>query len=131
MARRYGELAGLPEPIEFKAVVERARDRDPIARDVVLEGASILGRSIGGLVNVLDPQAVVLGGGVILAGEAFLEPFERGFRAELLPGPRGVAVRLARFGSRSGLIGAAMTAMTDRGATADDAAPAVAGEVAT
>ena len=124
MARRYVELSESPEAIEFEAVVGRARDGDLIARDVLLEGASTLGRAIGGLVNVIDPEAVVLGGGVTSAGEDILVPFERSFRAELLPGPSGVAVRLARFGPRSGVIGAAMAAMTDDVST-DTSAPIV------
>jgi glucokinase len=124
MARRYIELSRSTGSFDFEAVVSRARDGEPIAVDVVLEGASILGRAIGGLVNVLDPEAVVLGGGVVSAGQDVLLPFERSFRAELLPGPSRVALRYARFGSTTGVVGAALNALTEVIENVDESASA-------
>jgi glucokinase len=90
-------------------VATAAADGDPLALELLAEVGSWLGQGIADLAAVLDPEVVVIGGGVSVLGEMVLRPARerleralpgRGFR----PGPRVVA---ARLGAQAGLVGAA------------------------
>lgn len=73
-----------------------------------------VGRSLGivlvGVVNLLDPQRIVVGGGIAKAGRWLFEPLKAELRQGGIRGPRGVQVMPARLGSLAGLIGAALLA---------------------
>jgi glucokinase len=68
-----------------------------------------LGEGIAGLANVLDPAAVVVGGGVSEAGDLLLDPARAAFDAALSAGPHRPHLEIvaARLGNEAGLIGAA------------------------
>jgi glucokinase len=91
---------------------ELAHDGDTAARDVVALIGSYLGIGIANVVNVLNPEVVVVGGGVIAAGELLLEPARRVVRERALAPSRDV-VRIvpSHFGDASGMLGAAILAM--------------------
>jgi glucokinase len=100
---------GEPERLTGEVVALAAADGDPLARELVTEVGSWLGQGIADLAAVLDPEIVVIGGGVSVLGELVLGPARdrleralpgRGFR----PGPRVLA---AELGAQAGLIGAA------------------------
>ena len=95
----------------LEEVAARAADGDSLADGVVVEGATALGRALGGLCNVLDPAQVVVGGGVPEIGDRWWGPFVAALRGECLPGPReAVQVRRARLGAAAGVVGAARLA---------------------
>jgi glucokinase len=82
---------------------------DERAYRVLEEIGGWVGIGIAGLVAVLDPEVVVVGGGVSAAGELFLEPTRESFRTYLTaraqrPEP---PVLLAALGPDAGFIGAA------------------------
>ncbi|WP_214326330.1 ROK family protein [Nonomuraea sediminis] len=79
----------------------------PVADEVVREAATLLGRALGGLASTLEPAVIVIGGGVTGLGSRFLDPLSAALRAEALPGPDRVPIRLASLGSAGGVIGAA------------------------
>jgi glucokinase len=70
-----------------------------------------LGIGIANAINMFDPEEVVIGGGVSLAGDLLLVPAERTARHHTVPGA-GVTtrVRLARHGPQAGVLGAATVA---------------------
>jgi glucokinase len=70
-----------------------------------------LGAGIGSLVNIFDPELVVIGGGFAAAGDFLLEPAREVMRREALA-PEGGRVRVVRaeLGTAAGLIGAALVA---------------------
>jgi glucokinase len=72
---------------------------------------TIFGRTLGGLVNTLDPEAVILGGGVMQVGPPLWEPLEAALRAEVLPSVARVPLRPADLGVDAGVIGAAALAL--------------------
>ena len=74
------------------------------------EAADVLGRALAGLVTALDVDAVIIGGGVAQSGAAFLEPFARALRAEVLPPLREIPVLPAELGLDAPIIGAALLA---------------------
>jgi glucokinase len=90
-------------------VARAAAAGDPLALELVTDVGVWLGQGIADLAAVLDPEVVVIGGGVSLLGELVLRPARdrldralpgRGFR----PGPRVVA---AELGPQAGIVGAA------------------------
>jgi glucokinase len=104
-AQRAGrELAG---PL----VTELAHDGDRAAIEAIELIGSRLGIAIGSLVNIFNPQVVVIGGGVIAAGELLMAPVRAVVAERTLPAVRqGLRIVAARFGVEAGMIGAAALA---------------------
>ncbi|TDE18818.1 ROK family protein [Actinomadura sp. 6K520] len=71
---------------------------------------SLLGRALAGLLAVLDPDAVVVGGGVAQIGAPFLDAVTAAFRADALPPLRGTPIVPAGLGTDAPLVGAALLA---------------------
>ena len=100
-------------------VTELAHDGDRAARDVVALIGMRLGVGIANLVNLLNPSVVVIGGGVIAAGDMVLEPARTVVRERALAPSRDVvSVVPARFGEESGMLGAALFALDELGTPA-------------
>jgi glucokinase len=93
-------------------VTELAHDGDEAARGAVALIGHYLGVGIANVVNILDPEVIVVGGGVIAAGDLLLEPARR-IVAEraLAPSRDDARIVPARFGDASGMLGAAIMAM--------------------
>lgn len=113
---RYRELSGDQDVSDLREVaalaVEAAGER---ATAALTEGARALGRALAGLVNTLDPERVVVGGGVASVGAPFWEPLTEAFAAELLPGPAALRPVPAQLGPRAAVIGAAALLLEERG----------------
>jgi glucokinase len=69
-----------------------------------------LGAGIGSLVNVFDPELVVIGGGFAAAGDFLLEPAREVVRREALSPAGDVGIVRAELGTAAGLIGAGLIA---------------------
>lgn len=112
------ELAGGdPERVTGKLVTEVARRGDTAGIRILTEVGRRLGEGIGGLVNVLDPQVVVVGGGAIDAGELLLEPARAAF-VDAVEAPEyrpPVPILAARLGPDAGAVGAAALALEELG----------------
>ena len=93
-------------------VTELAHDGDPAAGDVMRMMGERLGLGVVSLVNIFNPEVVVVGGGAIAAGELLLAPAREVVASRALPINRA-DVRLvpARFGAESGMLGAACMAL--------------------
>jgi glucokinase len=91
-----------------RELVGAARDGDPEALEAVQELGRRIGAGIGSLVNIFDPEVVVIGGGFSQARDLFLEPALETMREEALPpGRDSVRVVPALLGPDAGLVGAA------------------------
>jgi glucokinase len=104
------ELAGGdPGAVRGPVVTEAARQGDPMAVEILSEVGRRLGEGIAGLVNVLDPELVVVGGGAAEAGELLLEPARRAFAESVVAVDHRPRVPLvaAELGNDAGAIGAA------------------------
>jgi glucokinase len=113
LAECYRERAGIGHPVDLIAVATRARAGDTIAAETIVEGARILGLALGGLLNVLDPQALIVGGGVAELQDLWWPALETALRANPMPGPARVALRRAMLGVDATLIGAAWLALCE------------------
>ena len=105
LARGDGTLEGL----KGHHITEAARDEDPVALAAFNTMASYLGAGIATLCTVIDPSCIVLGGGVIDAGEIFLAPTRKAALSLIPfsgkhPYPEIVP---AELGNNAGLVGVA------------------------
>ena len=105
MAARYRRLAG--DAVGFAEVARRAEAGDGPAVEVAEEGGGVLGQLLAGLVNAVDPESVVVGGGVAVRAGRYWAAAERHFRRHLLPAVAGVPMLPARLGSDAVVVGAA------------------------
>ena len=110
MTQRYREISGDHAP-DLRAVALLARQGDAHAIRAIAEGAQILGTALGGVLNVLDPELLVIGGGVPEIGDLWWQHFETALRANPMPGPARITVRPTKLGLDAVLIGAAWLAM--------------------
>jgi glucokinase len=92
-------------------ITELANAGDPVACGAIEAIGRALGVGIANLVNIFNPQVVVIGGGVIAAGELLLAPArEVMLERALSPAKDAVRVEAARMGPEAGMIGAALMA---------------------
>jgi len=94
------------------ALVDAAVRGDPYARQVWSRSIRALACTIATYVNVLDPEAVIIGGGIARAGSALLDPLEAELRPiEWQPGGHKVRLIPAQLGEFAGAIGSARNAL--------------------
>ena len=107
LVARYNALAGTPAS-RAEQVLAAAEAGDPHARKVVGTAARALGASLGWLVNVLDPQALVVGGGLGSAGGLYWETLVASAREHVWsPASRQLPIVRAGLGPGAALAGAA------------------------
>lgn len=110
-------LAELPrEEITGARVGEAAREGDALAEDAVGEAGRWLGLALANAADLLDPERIVVGGGVIDRGEVFLGRVRDSFRAHAFGLAAGTEIVEAELGYDAGVIGAATVAMKGVGA---------------
>lgn len=97
------------EGLTAEAVFDAALKGDALATEVVRRAGGMLGLALADYVNVNNPEAIVLGGGLLRAGELYRGPVERELRRRSLPA-LGETVRLVSpaLGEDVGPIGAAL-----------------------
>jgi glucokinase len=98
-------------PLAGALVTELAHDGDRAAIDVLELIGTRLGVAIASFVNIFNPQVVVVGGGVIAAGELLLAPARKEVASRALPFSRDeVKIVAAGLGVEAGMVGAAALA---------------------
>lgn len=107
---RLARQAGLGEQTA-KDVFDLAAAGNDTAKDVVDRACDILGRGLAAACCTLDPEAIVLGGGVSKAGELLRTKVEAAFQKYAFHACRGTEIRLATLGNDAGIYGAARLAM--------------------
>jgi glucokinase len=81
---------------------------DPVADSIVRSAGAALGEGLATLVRLIDPGAVVIGGGVSLAGRPWREAVLSAYAARLSSRPTPPPILWATLGSQAGIIGAAI-----------------------
>lgn len=110
-----GRMLATEETIDGKAVTEAAIDGDETAIGVFELIGSRLGVACSSFANIFQPDAIVVGGGVIAAGELLLEPARRELRQRALNPMNRTPILEATLGNDAGMIGAAAMARTELG----------------
>ena len=109
LARRYQEATGRPVT-GGQDVTAAAAAGDADAEKIVRSASAALGNTVGFLINALDPEAVIVGGGLGLAGGLYWNNFIAATRAHVWSEvSRGLPIITAELGADAGLLGAAAT----------------------
>ncbi|MFH5879939.1 ROK family protein [Arthrobacter sp. NA-172] len=110
----FVRFGGSPEVPDTRAVfaLARAVSADSAADHAAAikaigVGAGAAGQALGGLVNILDPEIVVVSGGLADAGDYWWKPMERTIRKELMAPLADIPVLRAALGSSAAIVGAA------------------------
>lgn len=110
-APRVTALAGGdPDDVRGEHVVRAAGEGDPSAKAILVDFAWWLALGLANLANILDPSVIVIGGGLVGAGEALFEPTREAFAAQLegASDRPDIPIVPAALGERGGAIGAAV-----------------------
>lgn len=92
--------------VDTASVFRAARDGDQAAQEIISEAISYLGIALVNLVNVLNPEIVVIGGGVSAAGEELFIPLEKTIKNYAVPpAAASVTLKKAALGVKAGVIG--------------------------
>ena len=95
---------GLPDA---SALIARTKTGDRATTAALASPMRALGVALAGAVALLDPDAIVIGGGLAASFDAIAPLIRAPLIERLPPHMRGVELRAARFGARAGLVGAA------------------------
>ncbi len=109
LVARYNRCSSLKAK-QGEDVTAAAEKGDDAAVRVVRSAGEALGNSVGFLVNVMDPEAIVVGGGLGTSGGLYWDSFVTSTRAHIwAESSRELPILAAAMGADSGLIGAAAT----------------------
>lgn len=89
---------------------EGYEDKNSIAHNAVEDFAVRIGKGLGSLVSLFDPQVVLVSGGIVDSWRVLSNGVYEGFTHTASPSVRSTPIRIAGLGSESGAIGAASTA---------------------
>ncbi|MFC1901571.1 ROK family protein [Chloroflexota bacterium] len=120
---RQGEKSALVDMVEGKIeaitteqVGDAARDGDSLALDVLGRAGTYLGVGMASLIDIFNPEMIVLGGGMAKLGDLFLEPARRVVATNAFPiSAQAVRIVTAQLGEEAGVYGAAAFAFGSRG----------------
>jgi glucokinase len=107
------ELAeGKEENITGELVSRAAREGDETCQDILSEIGRLVGIGLTNIVNVFNPELIVISGGMSEAGELLLEPARKVVKEQaLIPNSQAVRIVTTALGDRVGVMGAAALAL--------------------
>jgi predicted NBD/HSP70 family sugar kinase len=102
LARSRGEPVSVPRLLELVAAGDRG------ARRAVADAGHVVGRALASMVNVLNPELIVVGGELATVGDVLLGPLEAGLdRFTTAPARKSVRLVVGTLGQRAEVLGAA------------------------
>lgn len=105
----HSMIDGNPENINGKTAFDAAAQNDEAGCEIIRQYVEYLGTGISNLINVFQPEAIVIGGGISKQGENLLVPLREYVKKNSYT--RGVPeskIMTAKLGNDAGIIGAAM-----------------------
>jgi glucokinase len=103
--------AAFGEAVDAHRLVRIAEEGDQAAIEILRDIGRHLGAGIGSLINIFNPELIVIGGGFAAAGDFILEPAREVARREALdPADEHVDIMRAELGTMAGLAGAGLIA---------------------
>ncbi len=114
--RRMCRGAGADDTITPRSIADRARRGEAAARAIYRSVGQYLGVAIAAAVNVLNPEMVVVGGGISCAFDLFQDALLSTVRERVFgPANSGLSIRKSRFPVEAALLGAAAIAFETAG----------------
>jgi glucokinase len=114
LVQTWRELTGNNDPAITGHDVVKDAEKNPngAGSQAIKKTGEYLGFGLASLANALDPDLIVIGGGLSELGEALLEPARRVLEQHALPGPATCPVVIAQLGVDAAIVGAASLVMT-------------------
>ena len=103
---KYRELAN-PDITPYIVAVA-AKEGDPVARQIFRIMGEYIGMGLTSVVNLLNPEKIIIGGGVADAGDILLNPIRETIAKRAMTIQREVEVVPAQLGNTAGVIGASL-----------------------
>ncbi|MBI3652453.1 MAG: ROK family protein [Acidobacteria bacterium] len=92
-------------------VFQAAMERDQLAVGVLKETAKVLGAAVASVINLLNVEVIVMGGGVMAAGDLILRYIRKEVQKDAIAqAQESCAIVMAKLGQDAGIIGAALLA---------------------
>jgi glucokinase len=111
------EQAKEQEEITPALIAEAAAGGDALAREVMEETGFYVGLGVANLINIMNPEVFVVGGGIAQAGEALFAPLRRTVRARAVAlQQRTARILPAELGDNAGVMGGVVLALQRSGA---------------
>jgi len=105
---------GKPELVDARLVAEAAREGDQEALQIYSLTGRLLGIGIANMVNLFDPEIIVLGGGVMNAEKLFIEDLKESLQQRALNyNLKNLELKKAELGKNAGVVGAIAVSMGD------------------
>jgi glucokinase len=115
IARRYAQVRKSTEISAAEEVFRAASSEDLDAIEILVSAGEALGVSVAFLVNVLDPEIIIIGGGLGMAGGLYWDAFLRSCREHIFAdNSRDLPIVSAKLGTDAGLVGAAAIVFTQK-----------------
>jgi len=99
--------------ISAKAVFDEVKKGDALAIEIAEQFGEYLGNALSGVADVVNPQAIIIGGGVSKAGDVILKYVEDSFQKNVFHASRGTVFKLATLGNDAGIYGSAKLVLTE------------------
>lgn len=93
--------------VSAKTVFDAVKAKDKLAMEVAEEFGKYLGDGLAAIAGVVNPEAIVIGGGVSKAGEILIDYIKPNYEKNVFHGSRDVKFSLATLGNDAGIYGAA------------------------
>ncbi len=103
-------LAQLSSELTFSEVLALARGEDPICVEIVQKATRYLGLGVSYLLNILNPELVVVSGKLFDVGELVMDPLLKSVARHCLQPEQTLVVR-SMLGNRAGVLGAVLAAV--------------------
>ena len=101
------------EEISLMDIINAVKEEDVLAIEVVEEIGTVLGRALAGLINIFNPELVVIGGIVANAGEYLLLPVKSAIQKHSLNlVNKDTTIKFSKLGEKAGPVGACMLSRT-------------------
>ncbi len=102
------ELSVLRErEISARSVFDAVKEGDALAKKIAEEFGACLGKAIAGMTAILDPEIIVIGGGVSKAGPVLLDYIKKDYQEAAFKSTKETPFALAKLGNDAGIYGCA------------------------
>ena len=116
----------LGEPLGPEDVTQRAVDGDPGCRRALADAGRHIGAAVADLCNLINPERIIVGGSMAVAGDVLLDPLREAVGLRAIPSAaEDVEIVLGELGERAELLGAVALVLHEAGPAWSGPAPAV------
>ncbi len=101
-----------PDALNAKVIVDAAKNGDEMAMDVVRDTGKYLGVGVANLINIFNPEAIIIGGGMAAAGDILMKGIMHHAKVNSrVQAWENVELLTAKLGNRAGIMGSAALAL--------------------